>query len=323
MDLVTLGELILDMFPAELGRRHAEVSAFRPVPGGAPANVAVAAARLGAAAAFIGKVGEDPFGHFMADVLAREGVETRGMRFDPDARTTMNLMAQPDANSYDCLFYRNPGADTRLRPDELDVALLAETRAFHFGSLSLTDEPARSATAEAVKIARSAGALISYDVNYRPTLWKSPGEARDQALALIPSADLVKVNEAELALLAGEGELATASTALLALGPSLCVVTLGLAGSYFRIAAGGGHIPGFAVKTVDATGCGDAFIAGLLWQLAPNSGGKGDWRGRLTLEQLRPALRYANAVGALTATKQGVIPSLPTAAEVEAFLAVR
>ena len=99
MDLICLGELVIDMFPAEVGRRHAEVSAFRPVPGGAPANVAVAAARLGARAAFIGKVGDDPFGHFMADVLAREGVETRGMRFDPDARTTMNLIAQPDANS--------------------------------------------------------------------------------------------------------------------------------------------------------------------------------------------------------------------------------
>ena len=158
-------------------------------------------------AAFIGKVGDDPFGHFLVDVLAREGVETRGMRLDPEARTTMNLMAQPDANHYDCLFYRNPGADTRLRPDELDVELLRTTRAFHFGSLSLTDEPARSATVEAVKIAKAAGALISYDVNYRPTLWKSPEEAAEQARAMIRYADLVKVNEAELALLAGEGDI--------------------------------------------------------------------------------------------------------------------
>ena len=130
MDLICLGELLIDMFPAELGRPHAEVSAFRPVPGGAPANVAVAARRLGAEAAFIGKVGDDPFGHFLVDVLAREGVETRGMRLDPEARTTMNLMAQPDANHYDCLFYRNPGADTRLRPDELDEALLRRPARF-------------------------------------------------------------------------------------------------------------------------------------------------------------------------------------------------
>ena len=227
MDLICLGELLIDMFPAELGRPHAEVSAFRPVPGGAPANAAVAARRLGAQAAFIGKVGDDPFGHFLVDVLAREGVETRGMRLDPEARTTMNLMAQPDANHYDCLFYRNPGADTRLRPDELDVELLRTTRAFHFGSLSLTDEPARSATLDAVKIAKAGGALISYDVNYRPTLWKSPEEAAAQARAMIRYADLVKVNEAELALLAGEGDITVTSGALLDMGPSLCVVTLG------------------------------------------------------------------------------------------------
>jgi fructokinase len=302
-----------------LGRKHAEVSAFRPVPGGAPANAAVAARRLGAEAAFIGKVGDDPFGHFLVDVLAREGLETSGMRFDPDARTTMNIMAQPDANHYDCLFYRNPGADTRLRPDELDEAMLRSTRAFHFGSLSLTDEPARSATLAAVKIAKAAGALISYDVNYRPTLWKSSEEAAEQARLMIRYADLVKVNEEELALLGGKGDIMMASGALLAMGPSLVVVTLGPGGSYFRVAAGGEAVPGFSVKTVDATGCGDSFIAGMLWQLVRI----GDWRSQLTPERLRVALRYANAVGALTATKQGVIPSLPTAAEVDAFLTVR
>jgi fructokinase len=316
MDLICLGELLIDMFPAELGRKHAEVSAYRPVAGGAPANVAVAARRLGAESAFIGKVGDDPFGYFLIEVLAREGLETRGMRLDPDARTTMNIMAQPDANHYDCLFYRNPGADTRLRPDELDVALLRSTRAFHFGSLSLTDEPARSATVEAVKIARAGGALISYDVNYRPTLWQSPAQAAEQARVMIRHADLVKVNEDELALLGGRGDVMTASGALLGMGPSLVVVTLGPGGSFFRVAAGGEAVSGFPVKTVDATGCGDSFIAGLLWQLIR----AGDWRSQLTPERLRVALRYANAVGALTATKQGVIPSLPTAAEVEAFM---
>ena len=319
MDLICLGELLIDMFPAELGRKHAEVSAYRPVAGGAPANVAVAARRLGAESAFIGKVGDDPFGHFLVEVLAREGLETRGMRLDPEARTTMNIMAQPDANHYDCLFYRNPGADTRLRPDELDVEMLRSTRAFHFGSLSLTDEPARSATVEAVKIAKAAGALISYDVNYRPTLWKSPEDAAEQARLMIRHADLVKVNEDELALLGGQGDIMTASGALLAMGPSLVVVTLGPGGSFFRVAAGGEAVSGFSVKTVDATGCGDSFIAGMLWQLVR----VGDWRSQLTPERLRVALRYANAVGALTATRQGVIPSLPTAAEVEAFLIVR
>ncbi len=315
-DIVCLGELLVDMFPAEVGRSLVEVTAFRPVPGGAPANAAVAAARLGARSAFIGKVGDDAFGHHLAGVLKREGVDVRGMRFDDHARTTMNIMAQPDAHSYDCLFYRNPGADILLRPEELDHSLLEGTHAFHFGSLSLTDEPSRSATLEAVRLARAAGALISFDVNYRPTLWSSPAEARARVMEVVPHVNLLKVNEAELALLAGSDDLDAASQVLLGYGPELCVVTLGPDGSYFRAAAGGERVPGFAVHTVDATGCGDAFIAGLLWQLVA----AGRWRERLTLEYLRRSLRYANAVGALTALTQGVIPSLPTAAQVDKFL---
>ncbi len=316
MDIVCLGELLMDMLPAEVGRSLVEVTAFHPKPGGAPANVAVAAARLGARSAFIGKVGDDPFGHYLAGVLEQEGVDVRGMRFDPQARTTMNIMAQPDVNSTVCLFYRNPGADTLLRPDELDRELLQETHAFHFGSLSLTDEPSRSATLEAIRIARAAGALISFDVNYRPTLWKEPAEARERVMAVVPQVNLLKVNEEELALLTDREDL-EAARLLLNQGPELCVVTLGLRGSYFCTAEGGEHVPAFQVETVDATGCGDAFIAGLLCRLVLG----GDWRERLTPTQLREGLRYANAVGALTARTQGVIPALPTAQQVDEFLA--
>lgn len=316
MDIVCLGELLMDMLPAEVGRSLVEVTAFYPKPGGAPANVAVAAARLGARSAFIGKVGDDPFGHHLAGVLEREGVDVRGMRFDPQARTTMNIMAKPDVNSTVCLFYRNPGADTLLRPDELDRGLLQETRAFHFGSLSLTDEPSRSTTLEAIRVARAAGALISCDVNYRPTLWHGPAEARERVLGVVPYVNLLKVNEEELALLTG-GEDLEAARLLLNQGPELCVVTLGPRGSYFCTADGSEYVPAFEIETVDATGCGDAFIAGLLCRLVLG----GDWRGRLTPAQLRQSLRYANAVGALTARTQGVIPALPTAQQVDEFLA--
>ena len=317
MDLICLGELLIDMFPAELGRSHAEVSAFRPVPGGAPANAAVAARRLGAEAAFIGKVGDDPFGHFLVDVLAREGVENARDAARPGgAHHDEPHGAAGRRTTTTACSTATPAPTRGCGRMSWTSELLRSTRAFHFGSLSLTDEPARSATVEAVKIAKAAGALISYDVNYRPTLWKSPEEAAEQARVMIRYADLVKVNEAELALLAGEGDITATSGALLDMGPSLCVVTLGPDGSYFRVAAGGAAVPGFPVKTVDATGCGDAFIAGLLWQLVKS----GDWRSQLTPERLTAALRYANAVGALTATKQGVIPSLPTAAEVEAFV---
>jgi fructokinase len=315
MDIVCLGELLIDFFPSEVGRSLEKVSSFRPVPGGAPANVAVAAARLNRRSAFIGKVGQDDFGALLASVLAGEGVETAGLRFDPQVRTTINFLSQPDVNSYTCLFFRNPGADTCLRPDELDRDLISSAKAFHFGSLSLTDEPARSATSAAVQIAKMGGGLVSFDVNYRPTLWKNPSEARDVVMTILPEADLLKVNEGELRLLTGSNELASARQ-LVNLGPRFVMVTLGPQGCYFQTDQGGELVPAFDVATVDATGCGDAFVAGLLSRLVS----EGDWRGLQSMARLRDMVRYANAVGALTALTQGVIPALPSAEQVEAFL---
>ena len=316
MDIVCLGEILMDMFPAEVGRPLPEVSAFKPKPGGAPANVAVAAARLGKQSAFIGKVGDDAFGHHLAGILRQEGVNVDGVRYDQEARTGLAFLAKPDVNSYDILFYRNPGADMRLQADELDRDLLQNAHAFHFGSLSLIQEPSRSATLEAIKIAKDGGALISFDVNYRGDLW-SEAEAYERVMATISHVDLLKINEIELRLLGGSDDIDAVSTALLAKGPSLCVVTLGPDGSYFRIAEGSKAIPPYNVDTVDATGCGDAFIAGLLCQLVKDD----NWHEQLTIERMRQNLRYANAVGALTALTLGVIPALPTAARVEEFLA--
>lgn len=326
MDIVTLGEALIDMFPAETGRRLVEVSAFYPAPGGAPANVAVAAARLGARAAFIGKVGADFFGEHLAGVLAAEGVDVSGVRFDDEARTTLAIIAKPDENSAEFVFYRNPGADQRLRAEELELGLLRGTRALHVGSLSLTDEPARSATFRAVEVAASRGALISYDVNYRPSLWARPADALAQARALLPRVDVLKVNAEELALLAGEdgtpaqARIEPLSRALLAEGPTVVIVTLGAAGSAFCTAEGFGFVEAFAVDTVDAIGCGDSFVAALLVSLL---GGRGGWRAKLTPGALHAALRTASAAAALTATRRGVIPALPTAEEVAAFLAER
>jgi fructokinase len=307
------------MFPAELGRKLGEVSAFYPKPGGAPANVAVAAARLGLLSAFIGKVGNDAFGRHLASVLRNEGVSTRGIRFDIHARTTMAFIAMPNENISEFVFYRNPGADMLLRADELELDLIQHARAFHFGTISLIEEPSRSATLRALSLARGSGALISLDVNYRPNLWSSPKAARLQMEPVLPEVDLVKVNDVELELLTGSRILAQGSSKLLGLGPSLCVVTLGPDGSYFRIEEGGDHVPGFQVQAVDATGCGDAFVAGLLLQLVTAE----EWHDQLTLAQMRQHLRYANAVGALTSLTRGVIPALPTRATVEEFLAHR
>lgn len=312
MDLITLGELVIDMFPAETGKRFGQVSAFIPKPGGAPANVAVAAARLGASTAFIGKVGADFFGEYLRGVLAAERVDTRGLMSDPEARTTLAFITQPDHNN-EYIFYRNPGADQRLRPDELDHTLLTSTRALHVGSISLTDEPARSATLEAIRIAKSKNAFISFDVNYRPALWRSPDEALTQIAALLPQADLVKVNEQELELLTQVAQVEKATPLLLARGPKLIVVTLGEKGSYYCTATKTGHLPGFKVTAIDSTGCGDSFTGALLSQLVRF--------GMTDLDaHIEAALQYANAAGAITATRRGAIPALPTAREVAEFL---
>lgn len=312
MDLVSLGEFLIDMFPAETGRRFSQVTAFSPKPGGAPANVAVAAARLGASSAFIGKVGQDFFGEYLREVLMQEHVDTRGLRFDSDARTTLALIAQPNENN-EYIFYRNPGADQRLRPDELDHALLSTTRALHVGSISLTDEPGRSATFEAVRLAKQNHALISFDVNYRPALWRSSEEALTQIAAMLPNADLLKVNDSELELMTNEADEAQGTSLLLARGPELIVVTLGAQGSYYRSAQQSGYAPAFKVDAIDSTGCGDSFTGALLTQLIRHGMDHLD-------AHLVASLKYANAAGAITATRRGAIPALPTADEVDAFL---
>ena len=324
IDVLTLGELLIDMFPEKIGPRIGEVKAFTPKPGGAPANVAVAAKRLGANSAFIGKVGDDLFGTYLKKVLEDEGVITSGLRFDKNARTTMAIIAMPDENTAEFVFYRNPGADQLLTVDDLDKTLIDSTRSYHFGSVSLTDEPARSATIEGAKLARKAGALVSYDVNYRPSLWKDPSQALEQALKMLEEVDLVKVNEEEAALLTGSDaldqsdpvQIEKAAIQLLDMGPDLVVVTLGSEGSYFQMDSGGGYVPPYRVETVDAVGCGDAFVAGLLMKLVQFE----NWIEDLSIENMFDCLRFANAVGALTSLKRGAIPAMPTIEEVNQYL---
>jgi sugar/nucleoside kinase (ribokinase family) len=174
----------------------------------------------------------------------------------------------------------------------------------------------RSAAAAAITLTRAAGGRVSFDANYRPALWSEPAEAAARITALLPQVDLLKTNEAELALLTGERDLERGSGRLLELGARACAITLGRQGSYFRVAGGTGFSPAFAVETVDATGCGDAFVAGLLSRLIARG-----WPDRLTAAVTEEAMVYGNAAGALAATVQGAIPSLPSAEAVDHFLA--
>jgi fructokinase len=312
MELVCLGVLIMDMFPAETGKRLAEVSAYKPAPGGAPANVAVAAARLGTKSAFIGKVGDDAFGHYLVNVIKNEGVETKGVRFDKEARTTMNFHAKPKDGVIEYLFYRNPGADTTLRIDELDTELIKNAKALHFDSLCLTDEPCKSATLEALRIAKKAGIIVSFDVNYRPVVWKNPEQAIQCVYNTIGQADILKMNGDELKLICGGKPIENAVLSLLEKGPKLCVVTLGAKGSFFMTRSHHGFMKTIDVKVVDAIGCGDAFIAGLLSRIIEG----GADISRVDFKTLREYIAFADTVASLTATRHGAIPAMPLLSEV-------
>jgi fructokinase len=311
--VVCLGEALIDFVADVSGVSLIDCPGFRKAPGGAPANVAVGLARLGVPVRFIGKVGDDPFGRFLEQTLAGAGVDTRGMRFDPEARTGLAFVALQADGERDFTFYRHPSADMRLSPAEIDPALFDGARLFHFGSITLITEPSRSATLAAIAAARSAGCAVSYDPNLRLPLWPSAEAARRAILVAMPAADLVKVSEEEAVFLHGDPD--RCAEALLAQGPRLVLVTRGAAGcDYFTAEGARGHVPGFSVTAVDTTGAGDGFVAGLLARL-PASG-----TASLAEEQLRETLRFANAVGALTCTQKGAIPALPTPAAVAALL---
>lgn len=317
--IVCLGEALIDFVADVHGVSIQDCPGFRKAAGGAPANVAAGVARLGGSAAFVGKVGDDPFGRYLERTLAACGVDTRPMRFDPDARTGLAFVSLMEDGERDFVFYRHPSADMRLRPDELPSDLFDGARIFHFGSITLISEPSRSATLSALRRARSAGCRISFDPNLRPPLWPSLDQAREQILATIPLVDLVKVSEEEAAFLVGAcpetGGATGAARRILEMGPSLVCVTEGAGGSSFTYGGEVGVAPGFPVQAVDTTGAGDGFVAGLLLRLAELP--QGWW---LDTSDIHRALIFANAVGALTCTQKGAIPALPDLPAVERLL---
>lgn len=313
LDAIACGELLIDFVATESGVTLAEAPAFKKAAGGAPANVAVGVARLGYRAGFLGQVGDDDFGHFLADTLAEAGVDVAGLRFSTEARTALAFVSLRADGERSFMFYRHPSADMLWRPEDVDAQYAAQTRIFHYGSISLIGEPSRSATLAALAHARRGGALISYDPNLRLALWPSAGAARAGMLHGWQHADLAKVSEEELEFLTGETDMARAARKLWHDRLKLLVVTRGSAGSAYFTATDRGVVPGFKVTPVDTTGAGDGFVAGLLAGLL-------DQGLRFEQEVIERALRLGNAVGALTTTQRGAIPALPTRAAVEAFI---
>ena len=309
MTVVCLGEILIDFVARESGVSVGEAGSFQRAMGGAPANVAVGVARLGGSAAFIGCVGDDPFGQFLAAALRAEGVAVSGLQTTATARTTLAFVSLDAAGERSFSFFRQPGADMQLAAAGLDRALLSAARIFHFGSFSLSCEPAATATRAALAQARAAGALISFDPNLRLHLWPDAAAARHAILPLIDQADLLKLSEEELPILTRDGE----ARSLWRDSLRALIVTAGPRGARLITATGEWEWPAFAVPTVDTTGAGDAFVAALLARLSEEP------------EALRQApeetLRFASAAGALATTARGATTAMPDRSAIEALLA--
>jgi fructokinase len=315
--VVCLGEVLIDFVALDgaLSLRHA--TNFHRAAGGAPANVAVALARLGVAAALVGKVGGDAFGHSLRETLAAEGVNVRGLLESAGARTALAFVGSDGHGGREFVFYHDGTAHTLLRPKEVDRDLIANASVFHFGSLTLAAEPSRAATTVAARWARGHGCLVSFDPNVRLEVWDRPRRALDSIIEMLSEVDVIKASSDELAFLTGTSEPAEACRILRGLGPSLAIITLGGGGCYYQTVNSSGQVAGFPVESVDSLGAGDAFVAGLLACLSTSP----DLSIMKDENALIRALRFANAVGAITTTGYGAIPALPTRTQVDDLLA--
>lgn len=314
ISVTALGEVLIDFTDAGVSEGGQKL--FERNAGGAPANVLVALQRMGFETAFIGKIGNDMHGEFLRGTLTSNGVNCDGLITDPDFFTTLAFVALDEQGDRSFSFARKPGADTQLRPEEIDERIIRNSRIFHIGSLSLTDEPARSATHHALELAKEAGCVLSYDPNYRANLWPNVGAAMEQMRSVLPMMDLVKISDEECGLLTDFDEPEAAAAAIVEQGASVCVVTVGGDGAYVRTAEGGEIVPPFPAGVVDTTGAGDSFWGGFLSAFLESNLEP----AKVTLADAKMMVRVGNAVASLCVRKRGGIPAMPTRPEVEALL---
>ena len=309
MKITTIGEILIDLTQTHVDANG--VPHFAANPGGAPANVAVAAKKLGAQTAFIGCVGDDLYGHMLRDTLVKHGVNTDSLQVTDKANTTLAIVMVDDRGERSFSFYRKPGADTQIDAARA-VRDAAKAGILHFGSVSLTDPACREAVTAAIRAAKEAGALITYDPNYRASLWESEEEAIRQMRAVLPLGDIVKISDEETMLLCGVKEPAAALEKLTASGVRLAVATLGAYGAMWRCGDLTGTVPGFSVKVADTNGAGDTFFGAFLSRIAARGGTDG-----LTAEEISGFIRFANKAASLTTSRPGAIPAMPSLQEVE------
>ncbi len=305
MDVVALGELLIDFTCQNTDADGYPTMAAHP--GGAPANFLAALSKFGAKAALLGKVGTDAFGKLLTGTLQKAGIETKGLLADNSVFTTLAFVTLDETGDREFSFARKPGADTCITFEELDLSLIDSAKVFHFGTLSLTGEPARTTTQKAVAYARSKGKCITYDPNLRKPLWNSLEEAKEQLLWGLGQADVVKISDEEVEFLFGLGVQEGAKHILDTFGVKLVFVTCGADGCFFKNAQAEGMVPSLTnIKVVDTTGAGDIFGGSAVWKLlqldkAPES---------LNEAELRDVVSFACTSAGLSTTKPGGISSV-------------
>ncbi|MBE6979060.1 MAG: carbohydrate kinase [Ruminococcaceae bacterium] len=306
LDVVALGELLIDFTCVSTDPEGYPTMAAHP--GGAPANFLAALAKFGAKTAMLGKVGSDAFGRLLLGTLDRAGISTEGIVITDDVFTTLAFVTLDETGNRAFSFSRKPGADTCIACEELNLKLIDEAQVFHFGSLSMTDEPARSATRRAVDYARAAGKLITYDPNLRKPLWKDPETARSQLIWGMSRADVVKISDEEVEFLWGLGAAEGADYILRHFDVKLVFVTCGAGGCYFKNAVASGHVPSLSgIRVLDTTGAGDIFGGSALWKLLQ----LGKAPETLSAAELTDLVRFACTSAGLSTTRPGGISSVP------------
>lgn len=315
--IVSLGEVVADIYRDE-GSSPVEMP-FTARPGGAPANVAVAASRLGAEAAFIGSVGNDLFGDFILRALEAEGVSTGGVkRCEPPTRTSLAFVEIDEDGDREFTFYRSdPAADELLSPEDVPENFVSGASFMNFGSIPLIQDPVASATRTAASFAAEAGVAVAFDVNFREHLWESVEAARKAVDPLFDLSRVVKLSDDELSPLLGVDEAEEAAGVLLERGVELVLVSLGPDGAFYASAEFSGRVPAFEIEVVDATGAGDAFLAATLTHLSEGT------PDLLDEKLVREAVRRGAAAGALACTDYGAMSALPTRDGLERFMRER
>ncbi|WP_332632532.1 carbohydrate kinase family protein [Halalkalibacter flavus] len=314
-DVTAIGELLIDFTP--YGTSENGGSLFEQNPGGAPANVLVALAKLNKQTGFIGKVGNDQFGHYLKKVMEDHKVDMSGLVFSQDVNTTLAFVHLDEDGDRSFSFYRKPGADMTLDSKEIDKSVIKNSRIFHFGSLSMTHEPAASATLDSAKYAKENGIIVSYDPNLRMPLWSSTEDAKNMIIKGLPFADILKISEEEFQFITGSTDLVKGTGYLCKeYGISLIFVTRGKKGCFYRMKEFTGSKEGIKVATIDTTGAGDAFLGGVLYKILE----KGGRPSELEREEVKSIAAFANGVAAVSTTNKGGIPSMPVLSEIEELL---